>query len=288
MSTKKQPSIVASAIVCFGTILILTCGIVIFDIGVHVLLVLALVLTGVFSYSYGYSTADMVDGMKSSLGRATPAMIIFILIGTIMGSWIHSGTVPALIYYGLDFINAQYFLPMGLVICSLTSLATGTSWGTAGTVGLALMGIGISLGIAPPLIAGMIISGAFFGDKLSPISDTTNLAAASAETNIYAHIVAMLYTTVPAYVICLVLYTFMGFGFSTETNINLEQVSQIQAVLAETFNLNCGRHVTHGGASGNDGSKGQRHTRNASRYIPCHDCLNGISRIDPDIGIDCD
>ena len=238
MSTKKQPSFGASTIVCLGIILILTCGIVIFEIGIHVLLILALVLAAAFSYSYGYSTGEMVDGMKSSLGRATPAMIIFILIGTIMGSWIHSGTVPALIYYGLEFINAQYFLPMGLVVCSLTSLATGTSWGTAGTVGIALMGIGISLGIAPPLIAGMIISGAFFGDKLSPISDTTNLAAASAETNIYAHIVAMLYTTVPAYVICLVLYTFMGFGFSTETNIDLEQVSQIQSVLAETFNLN--------------------------------------------------
>ncbi len=176
--------------------------------------------------------------MKSSLGRATPAMIIFILIGTIMGSWIQAGTVPALVYYGLEILNAQYFLPMGLVICSLTSLATGTSWGTAGTVGLALMGIGISLGIAPPVVAGMIISGAYFGDKLSPISDTTNLAAASAETNIYAHIVAMLYTTVPAFVICLVIYTIMGFGISSETSVNLAQVSQIQSILAEKFNLN--------------------------------------------------
>jgi NhaC family Na+:H+ antiporter len=165
-------------------------------------------------------------------------MVIFILIGTIMGSWIHAGTVPALIFYGLNFINAQYFLPMGLIICSMTSLATGTSWGTVGTVGLALMGIGISLGISPPLIAGMIISGAFFGDKLSPISDTTNLAAASAEVNIYDHIVAMLYTTVPAYVICLVIYTILGFKFSATTNINMEQVTQIQSLLDEKFNLN--------------------------------------------------
>ena len=238
MSTKKQPSFGASMVVCFGIILILTCGIVIFEIGVHALLVLAFLLTGALSYSYGYTTGELIDGMKSSLGRATPAMIIFILIGTIMGSWIQAGTVPALVYYGLEFLNAKYFLPMGLVICSLTSLATGTSWGTAGTVGLALMGIGISLGIAPPVVAGMIISGAYFGDKLSPISDTTNLAAASAETNIYAHIVAMLYTTVPAYVICLVIYTIMGFGISSETTINLAQVSQIQSILADKFNLN--------------------------------------------------
>lgn len=224
--------------VCFGIILILVTGIVVFGIGIHVLLILSLLLTGVFSYSYGYTTAEMIKGMTDSLGRATPAMVIFILIGTIMGSWIHAGTVPALIYYGLEFLNAQYFLPMGLVICSLTSLATGTSWGTAGTVGIALMGIGISLGISPPIIAGMVISGAYFGDKLSPVSDTTNLAAASAETNLYAHIVAMLYTTVPAYVICLILYTILGFGISAEASVNFEQVAQIQAVLAERFNLN--------------------------------------------------
>ncbi|MFT5499932.1 MAG: NhaC family Na+:H+ antiporter [Woeseiaceae bacterium] len=237
MQPQKRPTIAASLIVCFGTILILITGIVILEIGVHALLILALLLTGAYSYSYGYTTVEMIDGMKDSLGRATPAMVIFLLIGTIMGSWIHSGTVPALIYYGLEFVNAQYFLPMGLIICSMTSLATGTSWGTVGTVGLALMGIGISLGISPPLIAGMIISGAYFGDKLSPISDTTNLAAASAETNIYDHIVAMLYTTVPAYVICLVIYTIMGFGSAADTNIDLNQVTQIQSILDEKFNL---------------------------------------------------
>ena len=237
MSTERRPSFAASMAVCFGIILILVTGIVGFEIGIHVLLILSLLLTGAFSYSYGYSTAEMIEGMKGSLGRATPAMVIFILIGTIMGSWIHAGTVPALIYYGLEFLNAQYFLPMGLVICSLTSLATGTSWGTAGTVGIALMGIGISLGISPPIVAGMVISGAYFGDKLSPVSDTTNLAAASAETNLYAHIVAMLYTTVPAYVICLILYTILGFGISAEASVDFEQVAQIQAVLAERFNL---------------------------------------------------
>ena len=224
--------------VCCGIIVILTGGIVLFEIGIHVLLILSLLLSGAFSYSYGYTTGEMIEGMKSSLSRATPAMVIFILIGAIMGSWIHAGTVPALIYYGLEFLNIQYFLPMGLVICSLTSLATGTSWGTAGTVGIALMGIGISLGISPPIVAGMVISGAYFGDKLSPISDTTNLAAASAETNLYAHIVAMLYTTVPAYAICLILYTAMGFGISAEASVNFEQVAQIQGVLAERFNLN--------------------------------------------------
>jgi NhaC family Na+:H+ antiporter len=238
MSTKKQPSFAAAAVVCFGTLLILAGGILIFGIGVHVLLILALMLTGAVSYSYGYSSAEMIDGMKSSLSRATPAMIIFILIGTIIGSWIHAGTVPALIYYGLEFINAQYFLPMGLIICSMTSLATGTSWGTIGTVGIALMGIGMGLGISPPLIAGMIISGAYFGDKLSPISDTTNLSAASADANLYDHIVAMLYTTVPAYVICLIIYTALGYGFTAEANINLAQVTQIQSILDEKFNLN--------------------------------------------------
>lgn len=238
MTIINRPSFGASIVVCFGTILILAGGIVVFEIGIHVLLLLALVLTGAVSYGYGHSTVHMIDGMKSSLSRATPAMVIFILIGTIMGAWIHSGTVPALIYYGLEFISTKYFLPMGLIICCMTSLATGTSWGTAGTVGLALMGIGIGLGMSPPLVAGMVISGAFFGDKLSPISDTTNLAAISADTNIYDHIVAMLYTTVPAFLISLILFTFLGFGHTGETGINLQQVAQIQSVLDETFNLN--------------------------------------------------
>jgi len=212
-------------------------GIVLYHIPIQVLLILALILTALVSYKYGYSTVEMVEGMQSSFSRAMIAMVIFILIGCIIGAWMHSGTVPALIYYGLKLLNPKYFLPLGLIICSLTSLSIGTSWGTAGTVGLALMGIGTGLGFPAPMIAGMVISGAFFGDKMSPLSDTNNLASAAAESNIYRHILGMLYTTVPAYIICLCLYTVLGFTYATHSSVNMAEVLHIQAVLAGRFNL---------------------------------------------------
>jgi Na+:H+ antiporter, NhaC family len=212
-------------------------GIVLYHIPIQVLLLLSIILTAAFSYRYGYSTDELIEAMSSSFGRAMVAMIIFILIGAIIGAWIHSGTVPALIYYGLDLLNAKYFLPLGLIICSITSLATGTSWGTAGTVGLALMGIGAGLGFPAPVVAGMVISGAYFGDKMSPLSDTCILAAAAAETDIYKHIVGMAYTTIPAYIVCFIMYTVLGFSYATESQVNMEEVAQIQTVLAGQFNL---------------------------------------------------
>jgi Na+:H+ antiporter, NhaC family len=212
-------------------------GIVLYHIPIQVLLLIDLILTAACSYRFGYSTGEMVEGMQSSFSRAMVAMVVFILIGGIIGAWMHSGTVPALIYYGLNLINPRYFLPLGLIICSMTSLAIGTSWGTAGTVGLALMGIGSGLGFPAPMVAGMVISGAFFGDKMSPLSDTNNLASAAAESNIYKHIVGMLYTTVPAYIICLLLYTVLGFSHVTHSSINMGEVVHIQSVLASKFNL---------------------------------------------------
>lgn len=164
-------------------------------------------------------------------------MLIFILIGAVIGSWIDAGTVPALIYYGLEFASAQYFLPATLVICSLTSLVTGTSWGTVGTVGLALTGIGAGLDLPLPLVAGAVVSGAVFGDKISPISDTTNLAAASAETDLRSHIAAMLYTTVPAYLICLAIYAVLSQGHGADATLNTGQVDQIQAALHDRFDM---------------------------------------------------
>jgi NhaC family Na+:H+ antiporter len=237
MSTKRKPSIFASLFICIGIIAIMLVGIVLYHIPIQVLLLLSLILTAIVSYRYGYSTVEMVDGMRSSFSRAMVAMVIFILIGSIIGAWIHSGTVPALIYYGLNLINPKYFLPLGLVICSITSISIGTSWGTAGTVGLALMGIGAGLGFPAPVIAGMVISGAFFGDKMSPLSDTCNLASAAAESNIYRHIIGMAYTTVPAYIICFALYTVLGFTYATHGNVNMGEVVHIQSVLADKFNL---------------------------------------------------
>ncbi len=233
----RTPSFGASLGVFLGIVGILIIGIFLLKVDLHVLLALGIFLTAVVSKTCGYTWEEMGLGMRSGVSRAIPAMVIFIMIGMLIGSWIHAGTVPALIYYGLNWLTPAIFLPVGLILCSLTSLATGTSWGTAGTVGLAMMGIGISLGIPAPIVAGMVISGAVFGDKMSPLSDTTNLAAASAGSNLYAHIGSMAYTTVPTFIICLVIYGMLGMGYSDGV-IDTENVKAIQDTLDGRFNLN--------------------------------------------------
>ena len=188
----KRPSFGAAFVTLLSIVAILILGIFKFKVDMHVLLVLGLVVTAVVAKCVGFKWREIEAAMGKGVFRAMIGMFIFILIGMIIGSWIESGTVPALIYYGLDLLSPKWFLPAGLLICSIASLSTGTSWGTAGTVGLALMGIGVGMGIPAPLVAGMVISGAFFGDKMSPVSDTTNLAAISAEAGLYENIGAMM------------------------------------------------------------------------------------------------
>lgn len=234
---KKTPSFKASLLVFLSIVGILILGIILLDVDIHVLLILGLCVTSLVSLKYGYTFEELIKGMEKSISRAMTALLIFILIGTIIGSWITAGTVPALIYYGLNIISPGLFLPIGLVLCSLTSLSTGTSWGTAGTVGIALMGMGVGLGIPAPIVAGMVVSGAFFGDKMSPISDTTNLAAVSAEANLYDHIKAMSYTTIPSYVIALLIYAFIGLKYANGSG-NVSDIKLIQETISTNFNLN--------------------------------------------------
>lgn len=237
MIKEKKPSFLTAISVFIGIILILGVGISVYKVDIHILLVMATFFSSIVAYKCGFGFDEILDGMTESIKKAMIALIIFILIGMMIGSWIASGTVPGLIYYGLELLSPKFFLPTGLIICSITSLATGTSWGTTGTVGLALMGMGVGLGIPGPVVAGMVVSGAFFGDKMSPMSDSTILAAASTDTDLYDHIGGMLITSVPAYIISLVLYTFVGFHYATLGNSEPEQIHMIHQVLGETFNL---------------------------------------------------
>jgi NhaC family Na+:H+ antiporter len=148
-----------------------------------------------------------------------------------------SGTIASLLYYGLDLLNPSIFLAAGLIVCSFMSVATGTSWGTVGTIGVVLIGIGDAMGISLPLVVGMVVSGATFGDKLSPISDTTNLAAMSAGTNLYRHIGSMLYTTLPTFIIVLIIYSVWGLQYGDNV-FPKEHIDKIRAALADTYQLN--------------------------------------------------
>ena len=180
---------------------------------------IALILAAAFAAVGGWilkvPLEKMLGGITTSLNAAVPAILILLLIGALSGTWMLSGIVPAMIYYGLNVLEPSYFLVASVVICSIVSVATGSSWSTVATVGVALMGIGTALGAPSAMTAGAIISGAYFGDKLSPLSDTTNLAAAMAGTDLIRHIRYMLWTTVPSILITLGLFWYLGSTLDT-------------------------------------------------------------------------
>jgi NhaC family Na+:H+ antiporter len=185
----------------------------------------------------GANYQNVQEAMLKGLDRAMPAMLVFLMIGVVIATFIQSGTVGTLIYYGLKFMDPSIFLPTGLVLCSLMSLAVGTSWGTVATGGIVLIAIGGAMGIPLPIVAGMIVSGASFGDKMSPVSDTTNLAALSAETDLYAHIRSMMFTTIPSYLIALVLFSYVGFTYANQPLPEAE-LNTLLTALDTTFNIN--------------------------------------------------
>lgn len=233
---KLQPGVGMSLGVFGAAVAVLLTGVVLLDYDIHIVLICALAVVCIASVPLGYSFMDLVDCMKKSLGQALSAMIIFLFIGVMIASLIFSGTVPTLIYYGLRYIVPDYFLPIGLLLCSLTSISIGTSWGTVGTMGLAMMGIGAGLGIPAPLTAGMVISGAFFGDKMSSISDSTNLAPAAAGSTLYVHIGAMWKTTFPSYLITLAAFTVLGLSYRGG-NYNTDTVNVFLTVIGGRFRI---------------------------------------------------
>ncbi|MCB9334790.1 MAG: Na+/H+ antiporter NhaC [Flavobacteriales bacterium] len=200
---------------------------------------LALLISGgvaaIIALFNGYKWNDILEGITQSISSALPAIIILLLIGSLAGTWLLSGVVPAMIYYGLDILNPTIFLFATCLISSIVSLATGSSWSTVATVGIALLGIGKALGINEPIIAGAIISGAYFGDKMSPLSDTTNLAPAMAGTDLITHIKYMTYTTVPSILITLLIFLIIGFSYNTGDQVS--QVDVLQNAIASKFNI---------------------------------------------------
>ena len=170
------------------------------------------------------------------VGDSATTLLILLSVGMMVGIWIIGGTVPTLLYYGLKICSPNIIVPLAFVLCAITSLFTGTSFGSIATMGLALFGVGTSMGISAPLMAGAVCSGAFFGDKMSPLSDTTNVAADMSGTPLYDHIGSMMYTTVPATVICLVLYTVLGIR-NASANADLSNIELILDTLGANFNI---------------------------------------------------
>ncbi|HOK20558.1 MAG TPA: Na+/H+ antiporter NhaC family protein, partial [Thermosynergistes sp.] len=185
-------------------------------VGMTTPLVAGTIVAGLFARYLGYRWGELQTAMMEGIMHALPAVLILMLVGMTIGIWIIGGTVPTLVYYGLKLISPRAFLAATFILCAITSIATGTSFGTIGTIGLALIGIGEGLSIPLPMVAGAIVAGAYFGDKMSPLSDTTNVAPAMAGAELFEHIGSMMYTTVPAFLVSLAIYAVMGMRFGGE------------------------------------------------------------------------
>lgn len=222
--------------VIFMMVLIIICT-VFWGIEPHVPLVLSCIVTAGMAWRCGYKWDAIISGILDSIGRATEALLIVMVVGMLIGTWVWSGTMPAMVYYGLDLISPGAFLVVGAILTAIVGLATGSSWTASGTVGVALMGIAMGLGINPALAAGMVISGAYTGDKLSPLSDSTNVAAAGAETPLYDHVRAMMTTTIPSFCIALVVYAIVGINVVNVDGYDATKAIEIQNAIADNFYL---------------------------------------------------
>ncbi|MGC9364010.1 MAG: Na+/H+ antiporter NhaC [Fidelibacterota bacterium] len=202
----------------------------------HIPILSAAVVGALVAVLSGYKWVDIQEGIVATIKMSMGAILILMIIGMVIGTWILAGIVPTMIYYGLQLIAPGVFLLATAVICAIVSVATGSSWTTAGTVGIALIGVGEGFGIPLPMVAGAIISGAYFGDKMSPLSDTTNLAPAMAGAKLFDHIRHMVFTTGPSLLIALILYTILGLRYR-QTNLDLEGIHLILNGLESQFTL---------------------------------------------------
>lgn len=204
---------------------------------VHIPLVFGTFIAAIVATTrLGYSWKDIEEGIISSIAGTMQAILILAIIGMIIGTWILGGIVPTLIFYGLKILSPSIFLVATCLLCAVVALATGSSWTTAGTVGVALMGVAVGLGIPASMAAGAIISGAYFGDKMSPLSDTTNLAPAMAGSTLFDHIHHMIYTTGVSLAIALVGYAILGFKFAN-TKPDVSKINAITDLMSKNFTI---------------------------------------------------
>lgn len=200
----------------------------------QVILMLSAAITTAIASLYGVKWKEIESGITHALKIAIPAMLILLMVGALSGTWLLSGIIPTMIYYGLHVMDASWFLASSVIISAIVAIFTGSSWTTSATIGIALMGIGQVLGISPGLVAGAVISGAYFGDKMSPLSDTTNLAAATTGTELFTHIRYMMITTIPSITIALILFTFLGFNAADKNGLGADEIA---ATLDQSLNI---------------------------------------------------
>lgn len=215
-------------------IILLTVGVGIFKLRAEPIILICASFAAIIAMRLGYTWEELQKGIIEKIASALPATLILWSVGLLIGSWMFSGTVPMIIYYGVDLINPRFLYISAFLITAVLSTVTGTSWGSAGTIGVAIMGIAQGLGMSLPITAGAVVAGSYFGDKLSPFSDTTNLAPLAAGSELYEHIKHMLYTTIPASIVSLAVYLIVGLSTKSST-VTTESVNIIQGQLSGIY-----------------------------------------------------
>ena len=233
----RKPSLFIALVPVIIMMLLLIIGYGVYHMKAQILLITAAFLTGIIAIILKIKWPLLETGIISNINKAMPAMLIMLTVGILVGSWIIAGTIPMIIYYGLKIISPQYFLVTASFVCSLVSLATGTSWGTIGTLGVAFIGIATALGMPLGQSAGAIVAGAYFGDKISPFSDVTNLAPVVAGSNLFDHIKHMMKSAVPAWLIGLLIYFIIGLSYS-QAHTESKTMILIMSTLKEHFTFN--------------------------------------------------
>lgn len=237
MSTDKRlPTLPEVLFVLVGFILIMFLFVVQFGIPIQLALLTTWFMIMLVGLRIGYTYMEMQQGILKGITDGLEAVLILISVGALIGTWIAGGIVPTIIYYGLSIINPNIFLLAAFIICAITSIATGTSFGSAGTAGIAMMGIGISFGFPVALVAGAVISGCYVGDKLSPLSDTTVMTASLSKVNLIDHIKSMLYVSTPAFLLAGILFLITGF-FYHDSSGSVSQAEATMVSLTDFFNI---------------------------------------------------
>ncbi|HBO26755.1 MULTISPECIES: Na+/H+ antiporter NhaC [Culturomica] len=239
MTESKSPSFIQSLLPVLILIVLLFLNVKYFEDPIgganQIALFIAAIIGGLIGWHNKVKWENMQRKIVQTIHSAMTSILILLLIGALSGAWMISGVIPMMIYYGVDIMHPSYFLLATVILCSIVSLATGSSWSTIATVGVAIIGIGNAFGLNPGLVAGAIISGAYFGDKMSPLSDTTNLAPAIAGTDLFTHIRYMIYTTGPTMILTLVIFAVIGlFHWSDNTTVSTEFIKE---GIAQTFHI---------------------------------------------------
>ncbi|WP_159865357.1 MULTISPECIES: Na+/H+ antiporter NhaC [unclassified Raoultella] len=212
-------------------------GYFIFNIRAEPMIIMGTATASFIAIAHGYTWDDILKSICNKIAEALPVILIVASIGFLIGSWMISGTIPMMIYYGLKVINPQYFYISAFFLGALISVCTGTSWGSIGTIGIAMIGVAIGLNIPLPIAAGAIVSGCWFGDKLSPVSDSTNMAALAAGVNLYSHIGHLLWTTGPGFLVCCIIYSYLGMNIDVSASPP-DSITALMTSIAKIYNFN--------------------------------------------------